>query len=257
MMKRILTDKRWTGIILSVVITAVFTGISLAVLNFLSGVPWFIFSGVLRIISGIVILILMKKIYGRSPEELFVFSGAGAALISGTGFFLYFAYYLIVFAAGSESFSGLSAGIVFSRIFFQQITTGFYEELNYRVLVLEGYDHAKKNVGMKILYALISFVLFGALHVVTGWDTYTFLRTGVIGFAFAVIYLNSGNIIIPMILHFVYDIFPNLARYIKWNDSALYVGMSSFFKAMLLIMFIVSFVLLVRKEPEKQESRGT
>jgi membrane protease YdiL (CAAX protease family) len=88
--------------------------------------------------------------------------------------------------------------------------------------------------------------------VVDCWDTYRFLQTGVIGFAFAVIYLNSGNIIIPMILHFVYDVFVHLAGFIKWNNTALFAGISSVFEAAITVMFIVSFVLLFKKETDNE-----
>ena len=147
-------------------------------------------------------------------------------------------------------------GILFSRIFLQQITTGFYEELNYRVLILEGYNYGKRTVGRKIVYALISFILFGLIHVVTGWNTYRFLQTGTIGFALAVIYLNSGNIILPMILHFIYDIFANLTDYVKWSDSEIFNeifnGINSLFSVALLLMFIISFVLLFKRETKKE-----
>ena len=253
-MNNILKDKRWTGIRFAIVIEAVFVGISLVVLNFLSGIPWFIFSSVLRIIFGIAIVLLIQKIYGKSPKELFAFSNSKTAVISGIGFLLYLVYYLIDVASGFGYFAGLSAGLVLSKVFLMQLATGFYEELHYRVLILEGYNYGKKNISRKILYALISFVIFGLLHVVDCWDTYRFLQTGVIGFAFAVIYLNSGNIIIPMILHFVYDVFVHLAGFIKWNNTALFASISSVFEAAITVMFIVSFVLLFKKEAEKPES---
>ncbi len=253
-MTKLLNDKKWIGILSGIIIGAVFVGISLAVMNFMSGIPWFIFSSILRLFFGIAILLLFEKIYGKSPKELLAFSNAKVAFLSSIGFLLYFVYDFICIAAGFESFTGISAGILFSKVFLQQITTGFYEELNYRALILEGYHYGKKNVGRKILYAFISFVLFGLLHVVTGWNTYTFLQTGAIGFTFAVIYLNSGNIILPMLLHFLYDILAKLAVYIQWNDSAVFASMNSVFEAALLVMFIVSFVLLFQKETEKQSA---
>ena len=95
---------------------------------------------------------------------------------------------------------------------------------------------------------MISFVVFGLIHVITGWSTYKFLQTGAVGFAFAVIYLNSGNMMLPMLLHFVYDIFANLADYVEWNQSLLFVAVNSVFEIMHAIMFLVSFLLLFRKD---------
>ena len=251
-MKSILTDKRWIGIFSAIAIGAVFIGISLAVMNFLHGTPWFIFSSILRILFGIAILILSGKIYGRSPKELLAFSNGKAAFISGIGFLLYFVCDLFIIAAGFGGFVEIPIGILLSKVFLQQITTGFYEELNYRFLILEGYQYGKKSAGRKIIYALISFVLFGLLHVVTGWDTYRFLQTGAIGFAFAVIFLNSGNLILPMILHAIYDICAHLTNYINWNDSAIYTTLNSLFEVVIAVMFLVSFVLLFRKEKQVQ-----
>ena len=250
--KRTLEDKRIIGILLAVIIGAVFVTISLVVNPaFLRGTPWFILSSILRIIFGIAIIMLVKKTYGKSPKELLAFNNARLAILSGAGFLLFFVYYLVDYAAGFGGVEGLSAGLVISRLFLMQLTTGFYEELNYRVLILEGYRHGKQTVGRKIVYALISFVIFGLLHVVTGWNTYTFLQTGAIGFAFAVIYLNSGNVILPMILHFVYDIFANLAGYVKWNDSEVFASVNSVFEVALVIMFVVSFAMLFVKDEAK------
>ena len=250
-MKKLLGDKRYTGILLAIILGAIFIVISLGVMNLLSGVPWYLFSSALRIIFGVVILILIGKIYGKSPKELLAISNVKVAIISSIGFLLYFTYYLIDVCAGFKSFVGLSAGVFISKILLQQIATGFYEELNYRVLILEGYNYGKKSIGRKVAYASLSFVIFGLLHVVTGWNTYTFLQTGAIGFAFAVIYLNSGNIIIPMILHFVYDIFANLAGYIEWNGSELFNNVNSVFEVVIFVMFISSLVLLFKIDTEK------
>ena len=106
----------------------------------------------------------------------------------------------------------------------QQLTTALYEELNYRFLILEGYFHGNKSVWSRLLYAFVSFLVFGAAHVVTGWSTSAFFLSGAIGFTFAVIYLKSGNIVIPMLLHF---------------------SMNSVLEIALAIMFLVSLVILI------------
>lgn len=110
---------------------------------------------------------------------------------------------------------------------------------------MEGYFYSTQNSKNKLIYGFISFLLFGAGHVVNGWSTYSFLQTGAIGFSFAVMYLKSGNIVIPMILHFIYDVFANLTGYVEWNKSTLFVNMNSLFDLMLIVMFVISFVILL------------
>ena len=80
----------------------------------------------------------------------------------------------------------LPIGIFLSKVLLQQAATGLYEELNYRYLLLNGMEYSNNGLGLKMFFTLGSAVLFGLLHCVTGWNTYTFLQTGAIGFAFAV-----------------------------------------------------------------------
>ncbi len=229
-------------------IASVFVAISLGIRPFLNGVAWFTFSSVSRFVFGCLILVIVKKLYDRPMKELLSMKGSKSALIAGCGFLLFFLYYIVVWCLGISSIKGLTIGLFVSQVILQQVATGFYEELNYRVLVLEGYFYNTQNCKNKIIYGLISFLLFGVVHVVGGWDTYRFLQTGAIGFAFAVMYLKSGNIVIPMLLHFLYDIFVNLTGYIEWNCSTLFVSMNSLFNVMLIIMFVISVIMLFQKE---------
>ena len=244
-MKKLLSNKKYSGFLLAIVITSVFVGISLLVMEVLRGTPWFLFSTVLRLIFGIIILLVVGKLYGRSVKDVLSFRGSKKALIAGTGFFVYFVYYLVVWCSGIQTITGLTTGLLISKVILQQIATGFYEELAYRTLILEGYFYGTQNIKNKLMYSFISFLLFGAVHVVDGWSTYRFLQTGVIGFAFAVMYLKSRNIVLPMVLHLIYDVFANLTDYIEWNNSTLFVNMNSIFDIMLIIMFVISFIMLL------------
>jgi len=247
-MKKILCNKKYSGILWAIVIASVFVAISLGIRPFFNGVAWFTFSSISRFVFGCLILVIGKKLYDRPMKELLSMKGSKKALMAGCGFLFYFLYYVVVWCLGISSIKGLTIGLFVSQIILQQVTTGFYEELNYRVLVLEGYFYNTQNCKNKIIYGLISFLLFGAVHVVGGWDTYRFLQTGVIGFAFAAMYLKSQNIVIPMLLHFLYDIFANLTDYIEWNRSSLFVSMNSLYNVVLIIMFVISLAMLFKKE---------
>ena len=211
---------------------------------------WYLISAALRIIFGTAILIVSSQLFDRKISEILSFKNTKGAILAGVGFLLYFVYYFITVVSGVGEITGLTAGIFLTRIILQQASTGFYEEMNYRFLLLEGLKYTRNDIGMKILFVMVSTVLFGLLHCVTGWDTYTFLLTGAIGFAFAVIFVKSGNIVVPMILHFIYDIFANMAEFIKWNHNTIFDNASSIFEIMLVIMFVVSFVILLI--PQKQ-----
>ena len=197
---------------------------------------------------GIFILLLAKNLYDTPIKEILRMDASRKALIAGSGFLLFFLYYIILWCSGFQAITGLSAGLLLSKVILQQIATGFYEELNYRFLVLKGYFYGPQNGKNKLLYGLTSFLLFGAVHVVDGWSTYRFLQTGIIGFAFAVMYLKSGNIVVPMILHFLYDVFANLTPFMEWNNSAVVVRLNSAFPLMLALMFIISLIMLLRKD---------
>ena len=243
-------DKRFIGIPAAVQTAVVFVGISLLFLQILDGTAWYLFSSALRLLFGILILFLGKKLYGTTARELFSFKNSLPALIAGTGFLLYFAYFLVDLGFGIERLSGLTLGLFVSKVLLQQLTTGFYEELNYRFLIGKGYFHGKQTALRRLFYGLLSFLLFGLVHIVGGWDSYRFFLTGTIGFSFAVMYLRSGNLLIPMLLHAVYDMFANLDSFIQWSQSEIFRAVNAAFDVMLILLFAVSLVLLlIRKLP--------
>ena len=244
----LLKDKRRSGIVISFILAAIFCGIALVMCRVLNGVPWYLFSSGMRLIFGLLILYLFKKLYDKDAKEVLRFKNGKETFIAASGFLVYFAYYLTVYVTGANGITGLTAGLFISRTILQQLTTGFYEEILHRGLMCEGYRYTKGGFGQKLGYALLSSALFGAIHILSGFDLMRFLQTAAIGFAFAVIYLQTDNIIVPMILHFVYDIFANMAVFIKWRDSETFYAMDSWIDAAYAVMFVISFIMLTRKE---------
>jgi len=251
-MRKFFMDKKYSGFIWHILFAGLFIGLSLLFSEYTEGVTWYLISSLLRIIFGIAILIVSAGLFERKPSDILSFRKTKEAIFAGTGFMLFFLYYLIVVASGIGKITGLTTGILLSRIILQQAVTGFYEELNYRFLLLEGLKHTKNKDFAKYPYVMISTILFGLLHCVTGWNTYRFFQTGAIGFAFAVIFVMSGNIVLPMILHFLYDIFANLAGYIEWDHNPVFDNLSSIFSIMLAVMAVISAVILIMPEKSKK-----
>jgi len=250
--------KNYIGIIYAIILEVLFVVISVAVSKYLNGARWYLFSSFLRIIFGILTIVLLNKMYQRSLREIFSNKMWKTALWAGSGFLLYALYVLcaIIFGyiADGPKIVGLTVSLFVTQIILQQITTGFWEEGLFRGLVLEGYFNCeKKKTYTRLLYAMMSFLMFAAIHMVGGFDIYSFFYTGTIGFAFATIYLKSHNIILPMILHFLYDIPMNLVKYMEFNNSKLFVTWYSANEVMIGIMFVVSFVILVYDKKEKQK----
>lgn len=244
-MRDILGNKKYSGFIWHFIFTLPFIGLSLLFIEFTSGVLWFLISSTLRIVFGLGILFVASKLFELKPGEILSFKNMKCALFAGAGFFLFFLYFLIQVISGFGGVTGLTLGIFLTRVFLQQLTTGFYEEINYRFLLLEGLKHTANTVGMKLLYVFSSTVLFGLLHCVTGWDTYRFLTTAAIGFAFAVIFVKSGNIVLTMILHFVYDLLVHITAFVQWNNNPFFDGICAWSEAAYAVMFIVSLVILI------------
>ena len=164
---------------------------------------------------------------------------------------------ILFYCLAIKSIDGLSVGLFLSHNILQQITTGFYEELNFRVLITEGYFYGPQKLKNKFMYALLSFLLFGAAHLVGGGDLSTFFVTGAFGFTYAVMYLDSRNIVMPMFFHFVYDIIANMNRYVvEWKESAICVALYNQINTAYICMFVVSIVMLLKSEKKQRNNLG-
>ena len=243
-------DKRYEGIFIGLEFAILFFIISLLVNLVIKGTLWFVFSSVLRFAFGVWILIVARKVYGKTVKDIINFRGSKVALFAGIGFIVYFFYYLFAACLGVKAVTGLSAGLLFAQIFLQQLTTGFYEELNFRFLMVEGYFYGEKNLRNKLFYCLLNFVIFGAIHLIGG-NMSSFFATGAIGFVYAVMYIKSRNILIPMIFHFVYDILANLMGYAEWRNTKVFETVNYFFIWVFVAMVIFSFFILIKKDEKK------
>lgn len=69
-MKPLLWDKRFGGILWAVVLGAAFLMLSMLIVNFVSGIPWYLLSSMLCAAFGVIILMLRTRLYGKTTREI-------------------------------------------------------------------------------------------------------------------------------------------------------------------------------------------
>lgn len=258
MNKYITFAKKDIGVFLCIIFYSIFLFIARTVkVHYnLDGADWYVFSSIQRLLFGLIELFVFVKIFKKEKwTNVINFQNFKNGLIAGSSVFLMILLYIAYFVVGAKSFINTTIPIVISCVFLQQITTGFWEELNCRAFVIEGYFSSEKRTWKtRLIYALLSFVIFGLMHAIEECDSfsfalYRFITTGIWGFIYASIYLYSHNILVPMLLHFIYDIFANGVSFVdEWNKSQLFIVLDNYgYFFVLGLMFIISIIYVVKK----------
>lgn len=244
------------GILLCIIFYLCFMAIARASKPNLGGADWYFFNSVQRIIFGLIELAIFIKIFHKEKwTDVINFSHFKDGVRAGSGLILYTILVAIVISIGMSSLIDTTFAILFSCLICQQITTGFWEELTFRAFLLEGYNNKKKKHWQcRLAYASISFIIFGLIHAIE-CDNLSdaidlFIVTGIFGFVFASVYLYSHNILVPMLLHFIYDIVANFQQFVDvWKeDSQLFFVLNNYvLVAAFIAMLIVSVVFVIKK----------
>ncbi len=91
--------------------------------------------------------------------------------------------------------------------FVVSVSAGVCEELLFRAYL---YSLLESQVGMWLAIAVSSLV-FGFWHIYLGWQEV--LRTGITGAALCGVYIFTGNIFIPILLHIFIDVYSGVICY--------------------------------------------
>jgi len=95
--------------------------------------------------------------------------------------------------------------IVFSIIV--SVSAGICEELLFRAYL---YNLIEGHIGL-LAAVLLSSVIFGLWHIYLGWKEV--IRTGIMGIVLCGIYIFTGNIILPILIHIFVDVYSGLLNY--------------------------------------------
>lgn len=251
--------KKESGIIFCVIFSIIFKMIAQNLTPYFDGALWYIVSSIQRLLFGIIELLIFIKVYKKSWTDVIHFRNFKNGLIASSVMFLIILFDIVTYLViGAKSWLNTTVPIVFSCLFFQQITTGFWEELNFRAYVIEGYYTSKyKTKKTRFIYAFLSFAIFGILHAIEcdslSSALYSFITTGIWGFAFASIYLYSHNILVVMFMHFITNIFSNATNFVaEWDVSTAFIILNDYIYFVLLGAMFLTAVIFLCKEPKEQ-----
>lgn len=244
------------GILLCILFYICFLAIARIAKPYLDGADWYLFSSLQRIVFGVVELFLFIKIFHRDKwTDVINFIHFKDGIRAGSGALLYTILLALVIAIGTGALINTTFAILFSCLICQQATTGFWEELTFRTFLLEGYaNKVKRNWSCRLAYAGISFLVFGLIHAIEcdnfGDAVDRLITTGIWGFIYATVYLYSHNILVPMLLHFIYDIPANFQQFVAaWNEKSqlFYVLNNYVLTTAFILMIIFSFIFVIKK----------
>lgn len=210
--------------------------------------------GILRIAFGTVALFLFVKRFQKGKwTNVIHLRNFSAGLAAGIGILLLTLFFALVLATGARSVE-ISAQILFGEIIFQQITTGFFEEMLFRTYLMEGYysglSAEERTRGQRLYYSILSALIFGAVHLSGAGSPITPVFAAVGGFIYASAYLYSHNILACMLLHFVYDAFAHCPKYVnEWDEANwLVLWADPIFIILLGVGLLIAVIYLI-KEP--------
>lgn len=251
------------GILLCILFYICFLAVARIAKPHFDGADWYFFSSLQRIVFGVVELFIFIKIFHKDKwTDIINFTHFKDGLGAGIGALLYTILLAIVIAIGTGALINTTFAILFSCLICQQATTGFWEELTFRGFLLEGYfGKDKKNWPSRLAYAGISFLIFGLIHAIEcdnfGDAVDRLIMTGIWGFVYAAVYLYSHNLLVPMLLHFIYDIPANFQQFVDvWNeDDPLFCVLNNYVLTTAFVLMLIFTLVFVIKKPVYEEDK--
>ena len=250
----------YAGVLLCILFTAIFLAVDTALSTLLSphiyGAQWSVISSVVRLLFGIIVLFVFVRVFKKgSWTNVINLINFRSGLQASSGAITLTLFLFIHLALGVKSYVDTTMFRVVANLLFVQITTGLFEELLFRATLLEGYFTKEERTWKdRLKYALLSFFVFGLVHMYGcndfGFAIYRFFITGMMGYVYAAIYLHSRNIVVPMLMHFIYDIPANATNFVaEWNQTTVFIIWDNYVYFIAIgAMLILSTIYLIKPQ---------
>lgn len=249
------------GVFDSILIDVAFTFAVFALAAPVHGLAFYFVDGILRIAFGTATLFLFVKRFQKEKwTNVIHFRNFKAGLSAAAGIVLLMLFLVLLIATGARSIE-IPAQIIFGEIFLQQITTGFFEEMLFRAYLMEGYysglSAEERTWGQRLYYSFLSALIFGAVHI-NGGSLFLVVFSMGFGFICASAYLYSHNILVCMLLHFVYDVFAHCPKYVaEWDETnLLFLWYDPIFLILTGVGCLIAVVYLIKEPVDERRAAG-
>ena len=262
------STKKHSGFCLTVLISIGFIVVKVLITSVFSEPSnQYLADSIVRVIFGVLALVLLVKCFDRDfcPRTIHG-RNIGAAVLADAAAIVFIGILAVILfthttEADWQEFRAVPGKLLFARLIAQQLTTGFFEEVTYRGLLLEGYfQSSEKTVSARLLYGSLSFFVFGALHIIGGGGLERFILTGIFGLSMAAVYLHSGNLLMPMVLHFLHDLLAHtcsMFTYEGTNLQSLVLGGTRIVIILAVLAVVWAVVFLILPPASANRSKAT
>lgn len=179
-----------------------------------SGVRLLLVDSGFRIVFGAIGLVILALFRGGRLKDRFTNPIPKSVWLLLIPMYVYFLSYFLGF--GMVERASAKNALPFLAVILQQVTTGLYEETASRGIVMTAFEDRLNDKKMRVLYVVLSGLIFGLSHCLNflfgsgGFDLLdtltTVFCTGMWGIFIAAIYMVSGNLLLVMGIHAVWDI---------------------------------------------------
>jgi len=278
-----LTDKRYVGILISIVsvlvsiiINEIFEPKAKDIFDSDINdklVTYYIVKSIFNVVVSAVVIFCIKEFFGKNINEVFHMKNLKIGLISGVGILFAIIYYLIKLLPSLKN-SKLKFGENVELLILS-LTTGLFQGIVIVLLMVKGYfyldigtfenDFINNNstIIFKYVYVTASALIYGILNAISNNELfvfksfYSFFHYFALIFALSTVYILTRNILIPIIMAVVYDFLTRMVIFCNIEEALigyLFKNKGDDIISFLVLLVSIALIYVFSKPKEPKET---